>query len=107
MTRLKWSSAGSFPYYICALVYDFILYLIYTEADLEGTGVRRDFCNHSFFCDYFEELQTVLIKVKLIINNAPLTRLPNYFQNIFNIQPFVIWQTAIAILMQHRLWLGI
>ena len=73
MTRLKWSSAGSFPYYICTLVYDFILYLIYTEADLEGRGNRRDFRNHSFFCDYFEELQTVLIKVKLIINNAPLT----------------------------------
>ena len=31
------------------------------------------FCNHLFFCDHFEELQTVLIKVKLIINNAPLT----------------------------------
>ena len=26
-----------------------------------------------FFCDHFEELQTVLIEVKLIINNAPLT----------------------------------
>ena len=25
------------------------------------------------FCDHFEELQTVLIKVKLIIDNAPLT----------------------------------
>ena len=26
-----------------------------------------------FFCNHFEELQTVLIEVKLIINNAPLT----------------------------------
>ena len=26
-----------------------------------------------FFCDRFEELQTVFIEVKLIINNAPLT----------------------------------
>ena len=26
-----------------------------------------------FFSDHFEELQTVLIEVKLIINNAPLT----------------------------------
>ena len=52
-----------------------------SEADLEGA--RRPpspppppalfFCNHLFFCDSFEELQTVLIEVKLIINNAPLT----------------------------------
>ena len=39
-------------------------------------------CNHLFFCDHFEELQTVLIKVKLIINNAPLT-LSKYYQNIY------------------------
>ena len=31
------------------------------------------FCNHLLFSDYFEELQPVLVKVKLIINNAPLT----------------------------------
>ena len=31
------------------------------------------FCNHLFFLDHFEELQTVFIEVKLIINNAPLT----------------------------------
>ena len=30
------------------------------------------FCNYLFF-DHFEELQTVFIEVKLIINNAPLT----------------------------------
>ena len=54
-----------------------------SEADLDGA--RRPpsppppssppffFCNHLFFCNSFEELQTVLIEVKLIINNAPLT----------------------------------
>ena len=26
-----------------------------------------------FFCNHFEELQTVLFEVELIINNAPLT----------------------------------
>ena len=31
------------------------------------------FCNHQIFCDHFEELQTVLTDVKLIINSAPLT----------------------------------
>ena len=36
-------------------------------------GRAGRFCNHCFFCDHFEELQTALIKVKLIINNAPLT----------------------------------
>ena len=29
--------------------------------------------NHLFFCNHFEELQTVLFEVELIINNAPLT----------------------------------
>ena len=39
-----------------------------------GKGVHSPFFyNHLFFCDHFEELQTVLIKVKLIINNALLT----------------------------------
>ena len=31
------------------------------------------FSKHLFFCDHIEEQNTVLIKVKLIINNAPLT----------------------------------
>ena len=34
------------------------------------------FCSHLlvvFFCSHFEELQTVLFEVELIINNAPLT----------------------------------
>ena len=35
---------------------------------------------------HFEQLQTVLIKVKLIIDNVPLT---------FNTQSFVVWQTVI------------
>ena len=45
------------------------------EADLEGVAKARPpfFCNHLFFCDHFEELQTVFIEVKLIINNALLT----------------------------------
>ena len=33
---------------------------------------RPIFCNHLFFCNYFEELQTVLFEIELIINNAPL-----------------------------------
>ena len=39
-----------------------------------GTGGARPvFLQSLVFCDHFEELQTVLIEVKLIINNAPLT----------------------------------
>ena len=37
-----------------------------------GAHPTTFFCNHLFFCGNFEELQTVLIEVKLIINNAPL-----------------------------------
>ena len=44
------------------------------EADLEGVrGARALLCNHLFFCNRFEELQTVLIEVEQIINNALLT----------------------------------
>ena len=36
-------------------------------------GTRTPFsCNHLFFCDHFEELQTEFTEVKLIINNVPL-----------------------------------
>ena len=31
------------------------------------------YCNHLRFCNHFEELKTLLMEVKLIINNAPLT----------------------------------
>ena len=40
-------------------------------VDLEGR--HPFFCNHLSFCNYFEELQTALIEVKLITNNAPVT----------------------------------
>ena len=38
-----------------------------------GVLVAPLFCNNFFFGDHFQELQTVYIEVKLIINNAPLT----------------------------------
>ena len=37
-----------------------------------GRAPPHFFCNHLFFCDHCEELQTVLIEAKLIINNATL-----------------------------------
>ena len=46
------------------------------KADIEEAqraGVPPFFAITCFFCNHFEELQTVLIEVKLIINNAPLT----------------------------------
>ena len=59
-----------------------------SEVDLEeGPGVRpyQSFvCNHLFFRNHFEELQTALIIVKLIINNAPVTYLyPNTTKKYF------------------------
>ena len=39
------------------------------EADSRGGAKGRAF----FFCNHFEELQTVLFEVELIIDNKPLT----------------------------------
>ena len=35
-------------------------------------GALPIFCSHLIFCNYFEELQTVLFEVERIINNALL-----------------------------------
>ena len=43
------------------------------RGDRGGARALVIFCNHLFFCNHFEELQTVLFKVELIINNASLT----------------------------------
>ena len=58
---------------------------IIAETNLDGGAERGSppsppppptsfffFCNHLFFCDHFEELQTKFTEVKLIINNATL-----------------------------------
>ena len=45
--------------------------------------------------NHFENLQTVLFEVELIIENAPLTYVyPNTIET-FNTQSFVIWQTEL------------
>ena len=38
-----------------------------------GVGSASFFCNRLFFWNHFEELQTVLFEVELVINNAVLT----------------------------------
>ena len=43
------------------------------RAEHSGCAHQFFFCNGLFFYDYFGELQTVLIKVKVITINAPLT----------------------------------
>ena len=46
-----------------------------------------------FFCNNFEELQTVFFEVELITNNATINIcLSKYYQNT---PSFVIWQTII------------
>ena len=48
-----------------------------------GRALSLLFCNHLLFSGYFQELQTVLIKVKVIINNALLTYVyPNTIKTI-------------------------
>ena len=47
-------------------------------------GRAPPFSAISFFCNHFEELQTMLTEVKLIINNALLIH--KYYQNKFNTQ---------------------
>ena len=50
---------------------------LFPEADSGGEwGARAPspiYCNHLFFCNHFEELQTVLFEVELIFNNSSLT----------------------------------
>ena len=75
------------------------------EADLDGgaTGVRPPpfFRNLLLFWDHFEELQTVLIKYRwsLIMHLWPTftQTFTQYYQNIFNTQSFVAWQTVIML----------
>ena len=57
-----------------------------------GGGGRRPLFFNLLFCDHFEELQTVLIEVKLFIDNAPLT--------------YVYQNTSKTDLTHNRLFLG-
>ena len=75
-----------------------------SEVHLEGgpEDARAPFLQSLFYC-HFEELETVLNEVKLIINNAPLTYVyPNTIKTCLNTQSFVSWQ-AVTILTQHQL----
>ena len=40
---------------------------------MRGARTLSIFCKHLVFWKHFEELETVLFEVELIINNAPLT----------------------------------
>ena len=69
-----------------------------------GKGVHSPFFyNHLFFCDHFQELQTVLIKVKLIINNALLTYVyPNTIKTYLHTIICCLADSYYVILTQHR-----
>ena len=55
---------------------NFFSWMTFSEVDLrvdpEGTCPPY-FLQSLVFCSHFEELETLLFKVKLVINNAPLT----------------------------------
>ena len=60
-----------------------------------GPRALSIFCNHLFFCNNFEEVQTALFEVKLITNNAPSTyAYPNTIETCYT-QSFVICLTVI------------
>ena len=67
-----WNLNGAFSGRLCYL---FLINTLLRDGFRGGHGGRAllFFAITCFFCDHFEELQTVLIQVKLIINNAPLT----------------------------------
>ena len=68
------------------------------RVGVRGSRARTSlFCNHVFFWNHFEELQTVLTEVKVIIKAFNI-RLPKYHQIIFNTQSFVVWQTVVILL---------
>ena len=76
-------------------------------VDLEGAQGARALPflqSFAFFCDHFEELQTVLIKVKLIINNSPLTYVyPNTIKTYLTPIICCLADSYYVILIQHRL----
>ena len=67
-----WNLNGAFSGRLCYL---FLINTLLRDGFRGGHGGRAllFFAITCFFCDHFEELQTVLIQVKLIVNNAPLT----------------------------------
>ena len=69
------------------------LYL-YLRGGFRGAREERA---PALFCNHFEELQTVSIEVKLVINNAPLTFVyPNTAKTCLTLS-FVFWQTVIIL----------
>ena len=69
------------------------LYL-YLRGGFRGA---REECVPALFCNHFEELQTVLIEVKLVVNNATLTYVyPNTAKTCLTLS-FVFWQTVIIL----------
>ena len=75
--------------------YGTTLVAVSVEKQLETLimkGARHPYFSQSLvFCNHFEELQTMLFEVELIINNTPLIYV---YPNNIETQLFVIWQTA-------------
>ena len=72
----------------------------------EGTGGDAPpfFGITCFFCSHFEESQTVLFEVELIINNAPIKIcLPKYYRNMFNTHHLLFRRQYYILLTQHQL----
>ena len=60
--------------YICMNIHIYIYIYIYIYISAPSPPLFLAFlCNNLFVCNHFGELQTMLIEVKLIVNNTPVT----------------------------------
>ena len=68
-----------------------------------GTHFPPIFCNHLCFCNYLEELETVLFEGELIINNAPLTyTYPNTIETCLTPQICCLANSYYVLLKEHQ-----
>ena len=106
--RLFLNIYAGMGYFILTTYWNNLIHKVWGNPDTDLEGARGAHTHPFFwqslvvvFCDHFEELQTVFIQVKLIINKVSHfdIRLLKYYQNIFSTQSFIGWQTVIMLFL--------
>ena len=73
-------------------------------GDMGGAPPSPYFLQSLVFCNYFEELQTILFKVELIINNTPLIYVyPNTIEACLTPIYLFLADSYYNLLTQHQL----